>query len=92
MSMPDNHYERHGRRPGALKLGEALTMCGMVAGQGADPVAAFVLVSLVPCRECGEPHTILVDKSVEPDMALRLLTTAINEIMFQEGRADGWIS
>jgi len=81
-------HGKSGRKTGALKAGEARTLLGMVAGVAPEPVEAFILVSVLKCPDCGEPHMLVIDKDVTVNQCLEILQSAIGLMIMARLREE----
>lgn len=77
-----------GRQIGALSAGEARTLLGMVAGVSPEPVDAFILISMLKCPDCQEPHMLTLDKDVTVEDALVILQSAIGLMVMARLREE----
>jgi hypothetical protein len=60
----------------------------MVAGVAPEPVEAFLLISVLKCEGCGEPHRLVLDKDITIDEAMTLLQSAMGLMIMARLREE----
>jgi len=79
MGEPDEPTKcggEHGWQTGPTTNGEARTLVGILTGVPVERIECFVLVSVLRCQNCCEPHDMLTTQDCEAATAMSLLQLA----------------
>lgn len=77
-----------GRDRGALNVGEARTLLGMIAGISPEPVEGFLVITMLKCPECGEGHMLTMDRDIDIEDALTVLQSALGLMVLARMRRE----
>jgi hypothetical protein len=56
-------------------------MTAIVSGVEPEEVAAFVVIGVINCKDCGEPHNLIINQNVTAVTAVRILGLATSQLM-----------
>jgi hypothetical protein len=58
-----------------------MTMTAIVCGVQPEDIAAFVVIGIINCEDCGEPHNLIINQNVTAVTAVRILGLATSQLM-----------
>jgi hypothetical protein len=71
----------NGPRKGPCTLGEAKVMTAIICGAQPDDIEGFVVIGVVKCENCGEPHNLVTNQNMSPKGAVAILMMALENLV-----------